>query len=170
MNNENTFYDFENVRSKEVGDTSQICEGEFALPDYVGDLSSIISYNMTPKILSKKQIANKLDLECVLEIRVICLNTDNELFSYEYKYNFVKSIEDISEGDIVIVKPSVDQTVLRQSAERKIYFKAELTFNTEIYINQSSKALLSCEEPSFKYKKDNYNVFSSCNLYEKSEV
>ncbi len=170
MNNENTFCDFQSVRSQILQDGNQMCEGEFSLPEYAGDISSIISYDITPKILSKKQIANKIDLECILEIRVYCLNTDNELFTYEYKYDFINSIEGINEGDIVSVNVACDQTVLRQSAERKIYFKAEPDFYIEIYSNRLLKTLLSCEEPTVKYKKNDYTVFSEYNLYEKNEV
>ena len=104
-------------------------EAEFSLADYCPPIKRVLCYNISPAISSKNVTGNMINFDGVACLRVIYLDEEDNICSYENSFVFSKNIE--SEDDVKGCKikcaVSSEKVALRALSERKIEIRGNFT-------------------------------------------
>lgn len=127
-------------------------DNEFTLPDYCPPIKRILNIKTEPAVTNKNAVGNTLSLDGVAGIKLLYLDADDSLCSYETAFVFAKNIELSFEikNDIIKAEVVADKISVSARNERKFAIKGTLALKLEITKVSEKKSI--CSEKSDEYE------------------
>lgn len=148
--------------------TDLIVEGEVYLPEGAQDIDKIIYTAGNVKINNASCLTNKLAIYGELHYNMIylCNNEMSSASATKGKIDFMEEIpmQNITEGMIVSITPSIDYIDAKILSEKKVEIKAVVNLNSEVTNKREVNYISGIEsDGSFQAKSNNVSYIDTCN-------
>ncbi len=128
---------------------------QFTLPDYCPDIRRVLKCRIVPKIAQKQAVGGCINLDGVISLSLIYVDSDGGIRSYESQSSFTRSIELTADCDDIAVTAScrTDYCNCRAKSERSFEAHAAISISVSAVACCDTQLITDIDEPSVQMKR-----------------
>lgn len=142
--------------------SDQPIDSDITMPDYCPDIKKILKCIVSPRLVSARCTADRVNVEANAQIQIMYSNEDNNIFCYEKTFPFSKSI-DIGkpiENPVVEVKLRTSYVNTRAVSSRRIDIHSSVVVDVTIKSKREEQVVADAENCGIQLLKNCKNVCS----------
>ncbi len=142
---------------------------DFTVPDYLGEIKSVLKCKITPFITGKQLSGNALSVEGVARFSVIYLDTEDNLYTAEYETPFKKLFEAGEKLVNASFDISTDATTLscRAVTERRFSIKGTVKLCVHAFVIERKNIISDIDSDCFEQLKGTTEATTPLGIIEK---
>lgn len=157
--------------SKLVLDKQEECGvyGDFTLPDYCADMSSVISCVMTPHLQNCQSLGNRIMVDGSADVRILYLDEDRcclRSVEFSLPFSYECKINTVSIPEYVIVDLGTRYVNWRVVSSRRLEIRGSVLIDLQAFVNEEV-AISETQDTALQTKTRTINVTNPQHVTEK---